>query len=502
VVIVHRSGPGFVATLFGALLIGATPCSIAPPFAFQRADDYRTRAGSLVHTARPTLVVTDDESLGRLGEITARLGLRPPVRFAELIAGRVVPAFAARPEPVGPDDVALLQFTSGSSAVGKGVRVSAAALHANVMAVISWLRWSPEEPGVSWLPVHHDMGLVGCLITPLAAGADLWLMQPEDFIRTPLRYLRCLSERRAKLTAMPGFALAHLIQRVNPRELGALDFSSLEAVIVGAERINPRLLESFYELLAPSGLPRSALRPAYGLAEATLCVTGVPLGETWTSSLPRAGDNGDHHETEVVGCGRPVNGIEVRVVGDDGTPVPDGTPGEIVVSGSSVTDGYVGDSVSPTGVAGQALSTGDSGFLRNGQLYVLGRLGDGLKMRGQMVFAESIEVALQERGIPPQRVAALLGFRGDVPVAAAVLDRPRDGWRDTAEDVLRAHAPGAQLLIISAPPGAISFTSSGKPRRRAMWQALAEGRLPGEVVTIGSAQQVTAGAAPDRRPMA
>ena len=492
VVLVHRSGPEFVASLFGAMLAGAASSSIAPPFAFQQADDYRARVSHMVRIASPAAMIADDDSAGYLTDVAAELGLRPPVRFCELIAEAAEPATAGVTWPADPRDVVLLQFTSGSSAPGRGVRIPASALDANVSAIMGWLRWSPGESGVTWMPVHHDMGLVGCLITPLAAGCDTWIMQPEEFIRTPLRYLRAISDLGSRMAAMPSFGLAYLINRVSPRHLQGLDFSALDAVIVGAERIRPGLLDSFHKFLAPFGFRREALLPAYGLAEATLCVTGLPVGEGWTSArmpVHAVGNgvaSGSCPDVEVTGCGRPVAGIEVSVVDDDGAPVPDGVPGEIVVAGTSVADGYAGGSgsASATTLAGGVLRTGDVGFMSSGQLFVIGRMGDGLKMRGKMVFAESIEVALQDRGIPARRAAALLGFRGDTPVATVVLENAQDSWRDAVSEVLRTQAGGAELLIVDAPRGSIALTSSGKPRRRLMWQALTEGSLPGEVTAI------------------
>jgi acyl-CoA synthetase (AMP-forming)/AMP-acid ligase II len=510
VMVVHRSDPGFIASLFGTMLAGATPCSAAPPFALQRADEYQAHIGQLVRVARPALTITDGESREHLTRVTAGLRLPGPTCFEELVAGVPREETGTKPPALGADDTALLQFTSGSSAPKRGVRITAAALEANVTAMSRWLRWSPGDRGVSWLPVHHDMGLVGCLITPMAVGCVGWLMQPEDFIRTPVRYLRLLSEQRARMTAMPGFGLAYLLSRVRPGSLSGMDFSALDALVLGAERIPPRLLDSFHEFLAPYGLRRTALLPAYGLAEATLSVTGLPLGEGWVSSRPcgpgagagapcAAGATTDV-SPDVTGCGRPVHGTAVRVVGEDGAPVPDGVPGEIVVSGRSLAAGYAGDrgSSATTRLNGHELRTGDAGFLRDGQLFVLGRLGDGLKMRGRMVFAEALELELQERGLPAHRAVALLGMSGDRHVAAVVIEKPRANWTDLAIDVLRSRVPGADLLVIDAPRGAIAVTTSGKPRRRAMWRALTEGNLPGRVVATQPPQAAKAARATGR----
>ncbi|MEU5535147.1 AMP-binding protein [Streptomyces sp. NPDC020362] len=475
VAIVQRSSPGFVATFFGAIAAGGTPCSIPPPFAFQRAVEYEAHAGGLLETARPAVVVCDQEAQQPVAALTEGLGLPEPLVFDALVEG-VSPA--RRPYPAA--ESALLQFTSGSSGASRGVLVSHSALRANVTAMRRWLGWRPEYPGITWLPVHHDMGLLGCMVNIVTTGCDGWMLQPEDFIRSPLRYLRCISENQVGLAAMPNFGLAYILRRVRPADLEGLRFDAVRSVILGAERIDEQVLTRFEALLGPHGFDRRALLPAYGGAEATLAVTGLPLGEGWTSAVPE-GDAGD--TSRVVGCGRPLEGVEVSVQDDEGRPVPDGVVGEVVVRGASLATRYVDGSASLSGteLAGGVLRTGDAGFLGEGQLYVLGRLGDGLKVRGRMVFAESLEARLHELGIPQRRVAVLLGQHRGRPTGVVVLEKPDPDWAARALPVLAEALDDAELLVAPVPRGQLAVTSSGKPRRRVMWKALTEGRLSGEV---------------------
>ena len=479
VAVIQRSSPGFMASLFGSFAAGATACSIAPPFAFQRADEYALHIGHLLETARPALVIVDADAIDHVRQVTDRMGLARPVLFDELVAG-VDPAPGPRP----PAEHALLQFTSGSSGFSRGVLLENSALRANVTAMRRWLDWSPESPGISWLPVHHDMGLIGCLMNIVVTGCDGWMMQPEDFIRSPLRYLSCVSEQRVGLAAMPNFGLAYILRRVRPQQLEGLDFSSLKSVILGAERIDARVLERFQDLLGPHGFDGRALLPAYGGAEATLAVTGLPPGEGWTTAVPTGRPPGDG--AEIVGCGRPLEGVDVRVVDADGAEVPDGVVGEVVVTGASMASGYVGDpgTASRTSIAQGTLHSGDAGFLWHGQLFVIGRLGDGLKVRGRMVFAESLEAALFARGIPERRAAVLLGVRDGRPTGAVVFEGPQPGWTEIADEVLRASLEEVDLVSVVLPRGGLAVTSSGKPRRRVMWQALCEGSLPGEIAGL------------------
>ncbi|GAA3021866.1 AMP-binding protein [Streptosporangium longisporum] len=476
VALVQRSSPGFVAGFFGALAAGATPCSIAPPFAFQRADDYEKHAAHLFATAQPRFTISDDESLERIRKVTATAGLDEPVVFEHLIDG-VEPLERPLPLP----ETALLQFTSGSSGFSRGVRISSRALQDNLTGMRRWLEWKPEHPCSSWLPVHHDMGLIGCLLNFIVTGCDGWMMQPDDFIRSPLRFLRCLSDRRIVRTAMPNFALAYIQRRVKPAALEGFRFDALQSLIIGAERISPQVLTDFHALLEPYGLRRDALLPAYGGAEATLAVTGLPLREGWSAHTPDDATAESFGGAPVVGCGRPLEGRTVRIVSEDGEELPDRSVGEIVVTGVSIASGYVGDPGSASGTSlGQELKTGDAGFLHDGQLFVIGRLGDGLKVNGRMVFAESLETMLHERGIPERCLAVLLGHREGVPTGVAVFGGVQPGWRTIAHEVFTEWLGDAELLTVELPRGGIAVTSSGKPRRRVIWSALCAGKLPAE----------------------
>jgi acyl-CoA synthetase (AMP-forming)/AMP-acid ligase II len=295
------------------------------------------------------------------------------------------------------------------------------------------------------------MGLVGCLLAPVVTGTDLWLMTPAEFVRHPLAYLRCFGEHGACLTAMPTFGLEHILRRVRPQALAGLDFSHWRAVIAGAERIAAPTLRRFAELCGPQGFSPTALLPAYGLAEATLAVSGLPLRTGWRSEARSDGT--------VVGCGPALPGTAITIVDDRGRPVPDGVEGEIVVRGESVASGGV-------------LATGDAGFLKDGQLYVLGRMGDSLKIRGKTLFAEDVDAAvLSACGAAPNRLASLLGMVGQQPTVVILMERPEPGWAEAASAAARVLAENARIEVVAVPVGGIDRTSSGKPRRRPLWHA-------------------------------
>ncbi|MEH1123245.1 AMP-binding protein [Micromonospora sp. CPCC 206061] len=491
VTVISHGGPRFVAALFGTMRAGATPSPLAPPMLFGDPDGYAEHVHAALTAVRPAAVLVDARLAATVAPIAASAGAPQVIEIESLLAAEATGA--ARDRPLA--ELALVQFTSGSSGRSRPVRVPHSALAANVAAIRAWLGMRGEYPTASWLPVHHDMGLTGCLITPVVDGSDIWLLSPEQFIQHPLRFLRCFGALGARHTAMPTFGLAHIVRRVRPEQLAGLDFSRWRAVIVGAERVDPVILDRFLNLLEPYGLRRRAALPAYGMAEATLAATGLPVPEEWRAlrcepaSLTvgaRIRVTGAADAQPVVGCGRPLDGVEVRVEDPDGQPLPEDTVGEIVVRGVSVAAGYAGPpaaSGSLTTFTGDRLRSGDAGFLHGGQLFVLGRLGDSLKIRARTVFAEDLEAAMAGHGVPSHRFAAVLGVREGTSTAVAIVEHPRDGWLAAAAKVLRHRAPGAEVVVVDAPRGTILRTTSGKPKRRLLWQLFVAGRLAGNPVS-------------------
>ncbi|MFB9235720.1 AMP-binding protein [Plantactinospora siamensis] len=478
VLLIERAGPDFVAALYGIMLAGAVPCPVAPPHLFQNELQYARHLDAVSRAADPTLVITT----AALAERLTYGGYETQVRTAaQLGAGD-------EGVPAAPASAALLQFTSGSSGRVKGVRVPVSALAANVSAIRSWLEMGEGDATASWLPVHHDMGLIGCLLTPVVQQRDLWLQEPADFVRDPARYLACFSRPGAAMTAMPPFGLDYIARRLSPQLLAGCDFSGWRALIIGAERIDVAVLDRFMALMGPFGFDRRALLPAYGLAEATLAVTGLALREE-VATVPVAPQllslgepvrsaGADVHA--VVGCGRPLDGVSVTVVDEDGNPLPDRHVGQIVVRGASVAQGYV--AANTTGLTewrDGALWSGDAGFLDDGQLFVIGRLGDAMKVRGRTVFAEDLESALVEAGVPRLRVAVLLGATAAGATGVILLERPEQDWIAAAAAMAQRVTEGMSTVILDVPRRSIYRTTSGKPKRRDMWAAYVAGNIEG-----------------------
>lgn len=488
--VITDTGAEFVAGFFGALACGATPSPVAPPLLTDKPSGYNSHLAHILAAARPKVVLTTPDLATRIGPAVPEAMLRAmlPVTADGLAScGREITSVT-----VG--ETALLQFTSGSSGPPKGVLIPVRALEANIAAILRWVRLAQDDPTASWLPVHHDMGLIGCLLTPVVNGSDLWNMRPLDFVRSPASWLECFGLSGARLTAVPNFGLAYVARKVAPEMLTGMDFSGWRTVIIGAERIDPDVLDRFARLLGPRGFSPGSFQPAYGLAEATLAVTGVPLRReprvvavdrrslTPGGRVVLAPDEPRAWWTmRVVGCGYPLGAATVRITGQDGKELGDGCFGEIVAEAPSVASEYVGGAEhgAVTTIDAGSLRTGDAGFLLDGELFVVGRLGDSVKRRARMVFAEDLEALLLEiDDVRHARPIVLLGTHAGVDTAVVVADCAPGPWIDPAVRSVRQHAEDIDVTLCAVGKGMVPRTSSGKPRRRPLWLAFVAGELP------------------------
>jgi fatty-acyl-CoA synthase len=491
VCVLMPTGYPALSAIFGVWAAGATVCPIVPP-SFQSTGDYIRHVAAIAEQAAPRLAICTDEFVPLLAAALDLAG-RPGAPWVLREGSRELP-----PQPAG--ELALLQFTSGSTGRPRGVRVSWGNLAANLAMLGRWTGWQPGEGVASWLPLHHDMGLIGCLLFPVANQADLWLMRPEQFIRNPLRWLECFGPGKARHTAAPSFALAYAARRIAPERLAGLDLSGWRTVCVGAETIDVAALESFARFAAPAGFSRTAFLPSYGLAENTLGVTcgarrarpriirpqwsGLRFGE----AVPVAEEARLGHAPVppgsgwLMGQGRPgdEDDVGVWIAGEDGNPLPDEHLGEIVVTGASVADGYhAGRAGGATRFADGELWTGDGGFFHDGELYVLGRMGDSLKLRGRSVYVEDLDARVAAAAALDNGKILVVASTDRGRTAVAVFAETRPGpWRNQVITALRQElGPEPVLTIVCGQRGLIHRTSSGKPRRRHMWQLLQRGAL-------------------------
>jgi acyl-CoA synthetase (AMP-forming)/AMP-acid ligase II len=482
VALMYPNSADFVAAFFGCLTLGATPAPLAPPAMLGDRDGHARSLVAMLRAGDIQVIATTGRLAPTVAAMTADAGTRVVAHHAQ---DDVV---QWNRELVVPE-TALVQFSSGSTGVPRGVRVPLTALEANLRIVTGWMRGSVERDAMaSWVPAYHDMGLIGCLLAPVSRGADIWLMEPAQFVRAPGRWLRCFDRSQATMGAAPSFGLKHIVRHVRRDTIDELDLSGWRALVVGAERVDATTLGEFARFLAPAGFSAAALMPAYGLAEATLAVSGSPPGEHPTtltfdpsSLVPgrrvRLADPNGPGLT-LVGCGRALPGVGVAIIGGDDAELADGCLGEIEVSGECVAAGYVNSGDPLNGV----LRTGDAGFLYNDELFVLGRIGDCVKVRGRWLFADDIEELVRSLAQPLLRHCVLVGPLNGRETVVIVMEGGRDVRAAEIGTAVSAHADGPRVLVMSARRGSIMRTTSGKPRRRLMWEAFVVGDLTGTVV--------------------
>lgn len=492
IAIVLPTGPEFPTAFYGTLVAGATPCPLAPPPRLGRPDAYVEHLAGLLRTAEPGLIVTDAPSHPAVADAAERAGIaaRPLV----LPGLEPVTGWQRRP----PAELALLQFTSGSSGQPRGARVSWENLTSNVELGRRWTRPRPDDLGVTFLPLHHDMGLIGTLMLGASIGAEVRVMRPEQFVARPERWLSCFGHDGATAAGGPTFGFSYVRRRVPDEALEGMRFERWRLAVVGAERVDAGTLSEFAAWLEPYGLRRSIFAPAYGLAEATLAVTGgridepapcvradwaalrdgapVPVREVAPiSDRARVGDGSEW----LVSSGRPHPGVDVRVLDEEARELSDGSLGELFVTSPSIVQGYAGGEESGhTRFARGGLMTGDAGFKLDGELYVCGRLGDSINVNGRRIYAEDLEArAARLPGLGLGSCVVLAGSTGDSD-HVVLLAQARPGlWIEAAVPALRAlvgRDPRIDVLVV--PRKTIMRTSSGKPRRRPMWQAFLDGR--------------------------
>lgn len=485
-----------LSVFFGVWAAGATTCMITPP-AFDKGEEYIAGTAGILAQAEPVLLATVPEFESLAVEAMRKAGLPgSPWTWREA---------EDEAEVAEPGELALVQFTSGSSAAPRGVRVGWDSLAANIDLIRNWLGWRDGDVTATWLPLYHDMGLIGCLLTPVASQGDLWVMRPAQFVRDPGRWLECLTF--AAHTAAPPFAFEYAARRVPPERFAGLDLSGWRNAIVGAEPVDPVVLERFAQLAEPAGFSRTAYIPAYGLAEATLAVTGragrrVPRvvrpdpgslafgGEVRVVEEYALGDVADPARPGwLTSAGAPGKEVDIDIVDDGGRALPAAHLGEIVVAGASVADGYhAGASGGSARFEAGRLHTGDAGFLYDGELFVLGRMGDSLKTRGRSVYVEDLEAAVVDATGLPRSRCAVVSMTGAGTTGVVLFAETAAGpWVDEARRVLCAGlGESADIAVVTGRPGLISRTTSGKVRRRHMWDRFRSGQFETVSETTGS----------------
>ena len=477
VAIVLRTEPAFLDAFFGAWLAGAVPVPLYPPVRLGRMDEYAAATARMIRVAGAKLVVSGGGARRLLGGVVERA--RPPLGCVDAAALAQVPAELAR--DVAPGDLGLVQFSSGSTMDPRPVALTHAALAAQADLLVAATAPGPADVMVSWLPLYHDMGLIGALLGAMSYPGPLVLIPPEHFLARPALWPRAVARHRGTISAAPSFAYAYVADRVADADLAGLDLSSWRLALDGAEPVSGEAMRRFTARLAPHGFPAGALVPVYGLAEATLAVSfarpGRPAEGRRVDPVRLAAEGRvAPGEREVMSVGTPVPGVEIAIRTEDGEEAGEGRLGRIHVRGPSLMVGYLGDpAASAAALRDGWLDTGDLGFALGGELFVHGRAKDVVIVRGANRAPDEFEAALAHvEGLRPG-CAVALGFvpPGGEGEALLVLAERRRGA--VGDDVaLEAAARRAVLdrtgvaphAVVLLAPGTLPRTSSGKLRRQ------------------------------------
>lgn len=497
VMLAYPPGLEFVAAFFGALYAG---CVAVPTYLPRQRT--RERFEALVADSGASVALSTAGSIAQSRAVAGR-GEGIPWLATDEIADPRAEGWVEHDS--APDSLAMIQYTSGSTRRPKGVMLSHANLIENMRAISHAFEVRTGETAVLWLPPYHDMGLIGGVLTPVFSGMTIILMAPETFLKNPFLWLDAISKSGATTSGGPNFAYDLCVRKTTAEQRATLDLSSWSLAFIGAEAVRPATLDRFAETFARCGFSRKAFYPCYGLAEATLMVTGPKYG---TGAAVRAFNNEAlsqgrveplpdtaPHARRLVGCGAPVSSLRLAIV-DPQTLAPAGPDevGEIWVAGESVGQGYWHDPQSTAATFnawrsdngdGPFLRTGDLGFLHESQLYITGRLDDLIVVRGLNHHPQDIEVTARESHplLASGLGAAFAVDEGDTQRLVLVHEVERDGSCDLAPvvDAVRAAVLEEHGLALDAVVlircGTIAKTSSGKVRRHVSRAAFLAGQL-------------------------
>ncbi|MFC0598276.1 AMP-binding protein [Streptomyces palmae] len=490
------TGPAYFTALAGCLLGGFVPCTVVSP---PNPEDPRSpgmrQFAAVVSAVGPAAVIAPDEATARaLAAIAGPVYLTP----AELDGDP-----ATQPAAPRPNDLHHIQLTSGSTSAPRAAALTYAQVTANVTALTEAFELHRHPGGdriCNWLPLHHDMGFVVAL-TALHSGTPLDLMTPIGFVRDPLSWLRHISERRATITSAPPFGYRSAADRHRRTPLAELDLSSLRQAHVGAEPIPFPVLTDFRDAFAPHGLDESALIPCYGMAEtvlaSTMSLARRPSAElSWGRVKALRLDRSElHHHNRVtdardgrpditvVACGRPVGGLEIEVRRPDGGGCAENEIGEVHLRGDSVMAGYLGPDGAPRPVDARTHATGDLGFQRDGDLYIVGRLKEMLIVRGRNLPPYDVEQAIEAHPDIEAGNSAVFSHTDDSgeQVVAVVESKAR------GEAAARIKGEVAMLVrqafgftpreVVVVRRGRIPRTTSGKRQRAKLRERYTAGEL-------------------------
>ncbi len=478
--ILMPTGHAFVEAMLGTMLTGAVPVPLATPMTFGSVDRYLRNLAAIVEDSCARLLVSYPRIVDAIASDPSLRGvLRDVVTEADLDGLASSPS---RAPALGARDAAFIQYTSGTTGRPKGAVISHGALVANAFAIAHGLGLGPSDVGASWLPMFHDMGLVGVLLTSLCHPYPVHIMSPEQFVMRPGRWLDLVSRVGATLSPAPNFAYELCVARASDADLEKVRLDTWRVALNGAEPVHAATAERFLRRFGARGFRSDALMPVYGMAEATLAVAFPGLD----AKLETLGIERDVLEREgraelrdgghpSVSVGRPVAGMSLEVSGDDGRVVPEGVVGQIRLRGPSLMDGYFrNEEASAEALSGGWLRTGDLGFVHGGRLFVTGRAKELIIKGGRNFHPYDIErVASEVEGVRTGAVAAFGRPNPDTGTDDLVVVVEATQTDAERKDRIATDVRAELLAVLGVKPddvrvcpvGAVPRTTSGKVRR-------------------------------------
>jgi fatty-acyl-CoA synthase len=501
VAIVAETSPDFMTVFFGCQYAGLVPCPMPYSMYIGGKEAYVSRIAGMLKTARASAVILSSDLSSHIGAAAQIAGTAIVKTFQELQAQ---PESIEKPRPFDVDDVAYIQYSSGSTSSPKGVLITQKAIVANTRGILrDGLKITNDDRAFSWLPLYHDMGLVGFCLSPMMGQVTVDYMSTPSFARRPALWLKLMSDNRSTIAYSPSFGFDLAARRING-EAATLDLSAWRVAGIGGDMVRADVLNLFAEKLSVAGFDAKAFTPSYGMAESTLAITfadltkpvkidtvdrlhyklaqrAVPASEALKASPERV--------RNFVVCGKPIAGHQIVVRGDNGQDLTDREIGHILIKGPSLMAGYFENSEATQAVmsADGYMDTGDMGYWLDGEIVITGRAKDLILHNGRNIWPQDIEWAAEQ--IEPLRSGdaaafAVEGEDGDDDVV--VLVHCRLAEPEEMEELRRKIAAvvhqtsGVECAVVLVAPKSLPFTSSGKLSRA----GAKDGYVAGEITEI------------------
>lgn len=507
--VVAETSPDFLIVFYACQYAGLVPAPMPLPVNLGGKDGYLSQVSLMVEGAK---------AAGAIGPaslkdfLTAALADKKDV---DILDFNEVKALGAEVDavPFGPDELCYIQYSSGSTSAPKGVIGTQKSVNANLNGITGFgLRLEAGDRAASWLPLYHDMGLIGFGLAPMYGQCSVDFIATSDFVRRPLLWLRLITENRATITYSPSFGYELSARRSSKAEAGAIDLSSIRIAGIGGDMVRPEALRLFAEAFGPCGFDARAFLPSYGMAEATLAVSfttaGAPIDVDHVDmrhynrsgvAQPASAVTSPEHRRGFVLCGKPLPLHAIEVRGEGGATVKDREVGRIFIKGPSLTPGYFSDADATARLYdGEWLDTGDMGYFLNGEIVITGRAKDLIIINGRNIWPQDIEWAVEKvEGVRQGGVAAFSVDDGAGEKIIVVAERR--GMSAEALDAVSREiaktvqtAAGAPATVILAKPHSMVLTSSGKLSRAKVKQKYLGGEFDEPVGAVAAPEKALA----------